>query len=474
MSNFLGKRISRWREHALISEFSGMFGDMGTLVPLLVSLSKSNQINLTASLFFGGFFNIFTGLYFDVPICVQPMKSISALAISNNLSIGEVTAAGFFVSAVVFVLGATRLIRVVTRLVPHAVIRGIQMGAGIVLVSKGVATIYQSNQWGFANWAWMDNFVIALLTYLFIAAYYLARRTPSALILFGIGLIFGLVRLYVAKPANAADLGVGPQFMAPFVPTFNYRSLVVAGLGQLPLTCLNSVIAVSILADDLYPLLAHPVASTSDIAVSVGVMNMLSAWFGSIPYCHGAGGLAAQHRFGARTGLAVVSLGALKVLVALLLGNSISGLLNYFPNSILGVMMCLSGVELASPARDAGLHPSGNVELGKRRWTVTVVTAATLVGFNNDGLGFLTGLVCAVVFGVVEEVEACRETTGRPFDLLRLIGGNLVLKVYNKVHGVEDAGTTLSQQVVDPAKEEDQDPGTVVKKPEVDVEAACC
>ncbi|KAJ3317886.1 hypothetical protein HDU93_004029, partial [Gonapodya sp. JEL0774] len=167
----------------------------------------------------------------------------------------EVTAAGFFVSAVVFLLGATRLIRIVTRLVPHAVVRGIQAGAGIVLVSKGVATIYQSNQWTFNNWAWMDNFLVAILTYLFIAAFYLARRTPSALILFTVGLFLALMKLYVVKPTSAVDLAIGPQFISPFVPAFNYRSLVIAGIGQLPLTCLNSVIAVSILADDLYPLL---------------------------------------------------------------------------------------------------------------------------------------------------------------------------------------------------------------------------
>ena len=52
----------------LASELSGAFGDFGTLIPILVSLSVTNQVNLTASLVFGGVFNIVSGLYFQIPV----------------------------------------------------------------------------------------------------------------------------------------------------------------------------------------------------------------------------------------------------------------------------------------------------------------------------------------------------------------------------------------------------------------------
>lgn len=42
-------------------------------------------------------------------------------------------------------------------------------------------------------------------------------------------------------------------------------------------------------------------------------MNLVGCWFGAMPVCHGAGGLAAQHVFGARGGGAVVLLGATKI-----------------------------------------------------------------------------------------------------------------------------------------------------------------
>ena len=69
--------------------------------------------------------------------------------------------------------------------------------------------------------------------------------------------------------------------------------IVLTGIPQLPLTTLNSVVAVCQLSEDLFP--AKPVRPVL-VSVSVGLMNMVGAWFGAMPCCHGAGGLAAQVR----------------------------------------------------------------------------------------------------------------------------------------------------------------------------------
>lgn len=60
-----------------------------------------------------------------------------------------------------------------------------------------------------------------------------------------------------------------------------------ASIGQIPLTLLNSVIAVSKLADDLFPERRKPVVGVNGVAVSVGAMNLIGMWFGSVPFCHG-------------------------------------------------------------------------------------------------------------------------------------------------------------------------------------------
>lgn len=63
-----------------------------------------------------GIYNILSGLLFQTPIPVQPMKAIAAVALSEvALSVPEIMAAGIFVGIVTFVLGATRLINVANK-----------------------------------------------------------------------------------------------------------------------------------------------------------------------------------------------------------------------------------------------------------------------------------------------------------------------------------------------------------------------
>jgi MFS superfamily sulfate permease-like transporter len=59
------------------------------------------------------------------------------------------------------------------------------------------------------------------------------------------------------------------------------------------------------------------------MAVSQGLMNLLSAPFGGIPLCHGAGGMAGHVRFGAQTGGSLVMLGAIMMGLALFFSGSV-------------------------------------------------------------------------------------------------------------------------------------------------------
>lgn len=130
------------------------------------------------------------------------------------------------------------------------------------------------------------------------------------------------------------------------------------------LTVLNSVIAVTLLSRELFP--ATPL-TMPHVAASVGVMNAVGPWFGCMPCCHGAGGLAAQARFGARSGAAPMLLGAVKLAAGALAGGSLLPLLRAFPQPLLGVLLVLSGAELATTA--AKLPPD------KRYWCPPPVSA---------------------------------------------------------------------------------------------------
>ena len=101
----------------------------------------------------------------------------------------------------------------------------------------------------------------------------------------------------------------------------------------MPLTILNSVVALCALSSEYFP---GKGVGPRKVAVSVGLMNLLCVPLGGIPMCHGAGGLAAQYRFGARTGGSVLILGFLKIMIGVCFGGALLGLLQSYPVAVLG------------------------------------------------------------------------------------------------------------------------------------------
>jgi MFS superfamily sulfate permease-like transporter len=67
--------------------------------------------------------------------------------------------------------------------------------------------------------------------------------------------------------------------------------------------------------------------------------------------CHGAGGLIAQHRFGARTGWAPTLLGLMLLVLGLLLAEDAARLLGAIPIGALGVLLVVAGFDLAFSRR---------------------------------------------------------------------------------------------------------------------------
>ena len=263
---------------------------------------------------------------------------------------------------------------------------------------------------------------------------------PSALLVAALGVALA----FASAPAAArAALRLGPSAIVAAVPTRRdwLNGITRAGgLAQLPLTTLNSVIAVSHLADSLYgsggsaggsgsgsgtaaaagegaaalssssPLLRSRARRDgarwrpSRVAVAVGLYNLLGGWFGALPACMGSGGLAAQHKFGARGGSAPVLLGVLKISLALAFGSSLSSVLRFFPSGLLGAMLALAGAELAAAARaggGAGEGGGGAGGGGGRRGTAALssprffafaaLTAAAVLGLDDPAAGFAVG-----------------------------------------------------------------------------------
>ena len=107
--------------------------------------------------------------------------------------------------------------------------------------------------------------------------------------------------------------------------------------------------------------------------------------------CHGAGGLAAQYRFGARTGGSVVILGILKIAAGFFFGGALLGLLQSYPMAVLGPMLIFAGIELARSSRDVVGDAQG--------LTVALVTAAFILGVNT-WVGFLAGSGISLAYSI--------------------------------------------------------------------------
>lgn len=406
--------------HHYVSEISGSLGDLGTFLPITIALAVNGTVSLASTLIFSGLFNILTGLFFGIPLPVQPMKAIAAVAIARHFSHGEIAAAGIFVGACIFVFSVTGLLRWFANVIPIPVVKGIQVGAGLSLVITACSNMLAPLGWISPSWA--DNRLWALAAFIALLVTNIYRTVPYALAVFVVGLVFAIIRTVVAGHMP----GFKPWHPPAFAPTpHEWRIGVVdAGIGQVPLTTLNSIVAVVHLASDLLPNVRTP--SITHIGLSVAGMNLLGCWFGAMPVCHGSGGLAAQYRFGARSGASVIFLGVLKLIIGVLFGEDLIKLLKRFPAAFLGVMVIAAGLELASVgeslntsgARDLDQTGMGDAEHSqglvlsdedrKRRWTVMMMTVGLLVGFKNDGIGFIAGMLCHWSYELPSWYEKCR------------------------------------------------------------------
>lgn len=392
---------SRFRlKTTLWSELSGAVGDLGTYIPIVLALTLVNGLDLGTTLLFTALYNAITGFLFGIPMPVQPMKSIASVAISpsSHLSIPQIMAAGLCTASALLILGATGLMSLIYRLLPLPVVRGVQLSQGLSFAFSAVSYIRYSQDLpsgktsGSRPFLGPDGLLLALSAFLFIllssgAGSERRRLIPSALIVF----LIGFVLCFARDPSVLRHLKLGPSPLRVItIAKEDWKVGFLRGaIPQIPLSILNSVVAVCKLSGDLFP---DQEVSAAAVSVSVGLMNWAGCWFGAMPVCHGAGGLAGQYRFGGRSGLSVMFLAAGKMVLGLVFGNSFVIILRQFPVGLLGVLLVFSGVELAMASRDMG---------SKKESFVMLVCAAVSMKLDA-AVGFGCGLVMVFVLWIRE------------------------------------------------------------------------
>jgi MFS superfamily sulfate permease-like transporter len=355
-------------------EWAGAFGDLGTLVPFVLAYVTIVGVQPTGLLLGFGIALIAAGAYFRTPFPVQPMKAIGAVAATGAAQTAVVTPESVAVATLAtgliwLAIGLTGTAERVARWVGRPVTLGIVLGLGVAFMLEGTRMM--------ATGAWLAA-PLLLITILL-----LSHRAVLAMVLI---LVAGAAWAMLTEPAVTGALArVEPGFQPPAWPfhalTWEavFVGVVLLALPQVPLTLGNAVIAPVEFNNREFP--DRP-ATERQAAVSTGIINTAGSLFGAVPMCHGAGGMAAQVSFGARTGGAPVILGALLLVLALLFSESVATVLRLFPAPALGVMLFLAGIQLALGSCDFSR------DKGER--FVTLGTAALAIW--NVGLAFLFGV----------------------------------------------------------------------------------
>jgi len=350
-----------------LSELAGSLGDFGTIIPLILAVALVSDVDPRYILLFFGIWFILTGLYYRLPIPLEPMKAIAVVVIAagavGGISAGEVAAAGLILGFIFLLLGYGQVFSWIERWVPQSVVRGIQLGLALLLFKASAGFIGQD----------LLFFTIGLAIILLFIAAVRYRGIPdlSSICVIGAGLLGGII-LYGLPPLSLIP---PPHLVIPQVSDIP-AAVSTLVLPQLVLTIANAILATALLTKDLFGKEIPP----KRFSFTIGLMNLTSVPFGGFPMCHGAGGLAGQYRYGARTGGANIYAGLIFLVLALFFTSP--QVLSLVAVGVLGALLVFVGIEM------------GRHSLKTDSLLVTVVIGVLAV-VSSITVGFIAGMVLA-------------------------------------------------------------------------------
>lgn len=382
-----------------LQEVGGALGDLGTLLPLAMAMVLVNGLDGALVLVAAGLFYVGSGLYFRIPMPVQPLKAVAAISIALALPPSVIGAAGIIMGLTLIVLSWTNLISYIARLFPMPVVRGIQLSIGLVLVKKGAQLIFDDKTAVASGVAALGLGQLPLGVPLAIAALLvffvfrsMSRRWPGvfspslAMVIFG----FGAGALMAPLPPIGR---IAIEFSNPPIPRTHdfWLAFTTLVIPQLPLTLGNAVVGTWDAARTYFADKARR-ASPRSLTASMGLANLAAGMLGAMPMCHGSGGLTAHYRLGARTGASNLIIGGLLLTTGIIFGRSALPLLSFMPLSVLGVMLAVVGAYHAFLARAIK---------GKNELLTTMTVAAIAVAWGNLALGTAAGIILHWAPGIV-------------------------------------------------------------------------
>jgi len=358
----------------LIREFAGGVGDWGLLIPLAIALVTLNGLDATVVFAGVGLTYIATALYFRIPVPVQPLKAFAAAAIALGLSAEVLAAGALLMSAVMAALAITGLAGWLAERFPIVLVRGIQAAVALLLAKAALDLARQGNWDGLAP---IDPLVGVAMAAGGCAALFAGARLgfPGSLVVLGAGAVVGVAvggLPAVTFGPTVPDLGLpdGAAFA---------EALTALVLAQIPLTFGNSIVATADAEREYFGERARRVTPRR-LAASIGTANLFAGGLGGLPVCHGAGGVTAHYKLGARTWLATAMAGGLLVFLGLTFGSSLPGILQVVPPGALAGMLLYVAMQHGMLA--ARLEGVGDRVIAATVGVVTLVAGSLAIGFG--------------------------------------------------------------------------------------------
>ena len=363
-----------------LREFGGAFGDWGTLVPFIIGYISIVGLNPAGIFLTLGITNIILGIKFNLPLPVQPQKTIGTVAISKGWDPNMVISTGFGTGVIWFLLGFSKKLNKIVSKVPIVAVRGIQLGLALILGWTGLKLFSENLFLGFISIA-----IILILIK--------NKPIPSAIILtFG-----GILIMFFTQTIFISELEFGFPLLTFQIPTWDnfLLGMLYAGFAQLFLTLTNVMVATVVLIKELFPDREGIDANT--LAFNMGAINLINPFLVGMPLCHGSGGLMAQYAFGARTGGSMILEGVMELILGLFFSEALLILFTEFPMAILGAMLIYTAFLL------------GKIALSDFNIKVfpIILTSAIICFSINIAIGFLIGLIIYLFFTkVIEKTDS--------------------------------------------------------------------
>lgn len=324
------------------NELSGSFGDIGTDLPLIVGMIMVSGIDSASTLIIYGILQIISGIYYGIPMAVQPLKAVATIVIAQHLTGDVIYGGGLAIGIIMLVFTLTGVINKLKILIPKAVIRGVQLGLGLMLANIALKDYIVKDSHLF------DYILVAIAGIIGIILMG-NRKYPPAIFIILIGVFYALF-FQIENPTSLfsqVEIEI-PNFSIPEWNDITTGFLLLA-LPQIPLSIGNSILATEQISKDLFP---EKNISVNKIGITYSLMNIFSAFFSGIPVCHGSGGMVGHHSFGARTGGSIVIYGIFFLVIGFFFSENFDEIIRLFPIQILGVILFFEALKLCFLIKD--------------------------------------------------------------------------------------------------------------------------